>query len=283
MHQIYCSTGSLLGRANGRNYRLLSEYCPQLDCDGFEFILYTVWYDEIERLTAFLKSLHLHIPVMHCEKTMAEYITRGGEEEWREAFRLFEINCALANTLGAEKMVIHLWNGPISDSHFENNLRAYPLLNRKAEKHGLELLVENVVCRKDPMSHWVELYRHYPEIRFVFDTKMAEFHRQLDLIYQPEYDWLWREDHIRHYHVNDYGGGYMDWENLRVLPMGKGHIDFDRFFAHVGKTGYRGDFTFEGSGLDQAGGIHPDLLNRQFGQARKYIQNMNIRSEEEQV
>ena len=233
MHQIYCSTGSLLGRANGRNYRLLSEYCPQLDCDGFEFILYTVWYDEIERLTAFLKSLHLHIPVMHCEKTMAEHITKGGEEEWRE--------------------------------------------------HGLELLVENVVCRKDPMSHWVELYRHYPEIRFVFDTKMAEFHRQLDLIYQPEYDWLWREDHIRHYHVNDYGGGYMDWENLRVLPMGKGHIDFDRFFAHVGKTGYRGDFTFEGSGLDQAGGIHPDLLNRQFGQARKYIQNMNIRSEEEQV
>ena len=283
MHQIYCSTGSLLGRANGRNYRLLSEYCPQLDCDGFEFILYTVWYDEIERLTVFLKSLHLHIPVMHCEKTMAEYITRGGEEEWREAFRLFEINCALANTLGAEKMVIHLWNGPISDSHFENNLRAYPLLNRKAEKHGLELLVENVVCRKDPMSHWVELYRHYPEIRFVFDTKMAEFHRQLDLIYQPEYDWLWREDHIRHYHVNDYGGGYMDWENLRVLPMGKGHIDFDRFFAHVGKTGYRGDFTFEGSGLDQAGGIHPDLLNRQFEQARKYIQNLNIRSEEEQV
>ena len=86
MHQIFCSTGSLLGRPNGRNYRLLTEYCPQLDCDGFEFILYNSWYDEMESLTAFLRSLHLNIPVMHCEKTLSEHITRGGDEEWQEAF-----------------------------------------------------------------------------------------------------------------------------------------------------------------------------------------------------
>ena len=56
-------------------------------------------------------------------------------------------------------MVLHLWNGVISDSHFENNLKAWPDLNEAAEKHGLTLLVENVVCHQDPMSHWVELYR----------------------------------------------------------------------------------------------------------------------------
>lgn len=275
MHQIFCSTGSLLGRPNGRNYRLLTEYCPQLDCDGFEFILYNSWYDEMESLTAFLRSQHLNIPVMHCEKTLSEHITRGGDEEWQEAFRLFEINCRLANTLGAGKMVLHLWNGPISDSHFENNLRAWPLLNRMAEEHGIDLLVENVVCRQDPMSHWVELYRNYPEIRFVYDTKMADFHRQLDLLYQPEYDWLWKEGHIRHYHVNDYGGGYMDWDNLRVLPMGKGHIDFDRFFEHVKATGYRGDFTFEATGFDPQGKIHLDTLNEQFRLARKYMKYLD--------
>ena len=168
-------------------------------------------------------------------------------------------------------MVFHLWNGPISDSNFENNLRAYPLLNRKAEEHGLELLIENVICRQDPMSHWAELYRHYPEIRFVYDTKMADFHRQLELIYQPEYDWLWREGHIRHCHVNDYGGGYMDWDDLRVLPMGKGHIDFSRFFGHLRSTGYQGDFTFEAAGFDREGKIHTGILNEQFRNARKYI------------
>ena len=271
MHQILCSTGALIGRPNGRDYRLLKQFCPQLECDGFEFMLYTTWYDQIEALTSFLKSIQLHIPVMHCEKSLSEHISKGGDEELREAFRLFEINCGVAETLGAEKMVFHLWNGLISDSHFENNLRAYPKLQERAEKHGLTLLVENVVCHGDPMEHWGELYQHYPEIRFVFDTKMADFHRQLELLYKPEYDWLWKENHILHYHVNDYGGGFKDWSNLKVLPMGKGHIDFERFFRFVSKTGYTGDFTFEATGFDKTGSVNIQNLNEQFALARKYL------------
>ena len=271
MHQILCSTGAIIGRLNGRNYRLLGEFAPVLNCDGFEFILYNTWYDEVGTVLDYVRSLHLNIPVLHCEKTLAEHITRGGDEELREAFRLFRINCEAAQVLGARKMVLHLWNGPISDSNFGNNLRAYPELRGTAEKHELELLVENVICRQDPMSHWVELYQHYPDIRFVFDTKMADFHRQLDLLYKPEYAWLWQEDHIRHYHVNDYGGGYMDWNNLKVLAPGKGHIDFDRFFTFVRQTGYRGDFTFEATGFDQKGIVNPEMLNDEFELARKYI------------
>lgn len=271
MHQILCSTGALIGRPNGRDYRLLKQFCPQLQCDGFEFILYSTWYDQIGPLTAFLRDLKLNIPVMHCEKTLAEHITLGGEEELREAFRLFEINCTLANEIGAEKMVFHLWNGVISDSRFENNLKAWPALKEAAEKHGLTLLVENVVCRQDPMTHWEELYRAYPDITFVFDTKMADFHAQLDLLYAPEYAWLWQENHILHYHVNDYGGTYMDWNNLKVLQLGKGHIDFDRFFQFIKETRYAGDFTMEGTGFDQTGQVNIRNLNDQFALARKYL------------
>ena len=271
MHQILCSTGALIGRPNGRDYRLLKDFCPQLDCDGFEFILYSTWYDQIEALTAFLQELKLNIPVMHCEKTLAEHITAGGEAEMREAYRLFEINCSLANAIGAEKLVLHLWNGVISDSHFENNLRAWPGLNRKAAEHGLTLLTENVVCHQDPMSHWEELYRNYPDIKFVFDTKMADFHGQLELLYLPRYAWLWRENHILHYHVNDFGGAFRDWNNLKVLQLGKGHIDFDRFFSFIKETGYTGDFTFEGTGFDQTGYVSIQDLNEQFALARKYL------------
>ena len=273
MYNILCSTGALIGRPNGRDYRLLSRFCPQLNCDGFEFILYNTWYDQIPALTAFLQGLKLNIPVMHCEKTLAEHITQGGEEELQEAFRLFEINCTLANALGANKLVLHLWNGVISDSRFENNLKAWPELNERAAKHGLTLLTENVVCRQDPMTHWVELYKAYPDIKFVFDTKMADFHAQLDLLYAPEYAWLWQENHILHYHVNDYGGTYMDWNNLRVLQLGKGHIDFGRFFRFIKETGYRGDFTFEGSALDPAGEVDLASLNAQFTLAREYLSN----------
>lgn len=271
MHKILCSTGALIGRPNGRDYRLLKQFCPQLECDGFEFMLYSTWYDQIEELIHFLKSIQLNIPVMHCEKSLSEHISKGGEDELKEAFRLFEINCGVAETLGAEKMVFHLWNGLISDSNFENNLRAYPELKERAERHGLTLLIENVICHTDPMSHWVELCQHYPGIRFVFDTKMADFHRQLELLYQPEYDWLWKENHIRHYHVNDYDGGYMDWSNLKVLPLGAGHIDFERFFRFVGQTGYAGDFTFEATGFDKTGTVNFRKLNDQFTLVRKYL------------
>lgn len=66
----------------------------------------------------------------------------------------------------------------------------------------------------------------------------------------------------------------MDWNNLRVLPMGEGHIDFDCFFAHIRETGYKGDFTFEATGFDQQGEIHLDKLNKQFTQACQYIRDL---------
>ena len=266
--KILCSTGALIGRPNGRDYRLLRTYAPQIECDGFEFILYSTWYPEIKELTSFLEDLHLDIPVMHCEKSLTEHIARGGEEEEREAFRLFRINCELAERLGSKKMVLHLWNGVISDSHFENNMAAYPAFRETAEDFGLDLLIENVVCHQDPMSHWVKLQKTYPDIHFVFDTKMADFHGQLELLYNPEYDWLWKDGHIRHYHVNDYGGTYMDWSNLKVLAPGKGHIDFDRFYDFIEKTGYRDTFTFEATGFDQQGIVRTDMLNEQFADAR---------------
>ena len=271
MNQILCSTGALIGRPNGRDYHLLEQFSPQLHCDGFEFLFYDTWYEEAGELTEYLKGLKLNIPVMHCEKRIAEPIADGGPEGLREAFRLFEINCRTASELGAQKMVLHLWNGLISDSHFGNNLQAYPALRETAEKYGLMLLVENVVCHQDPLSHWVELYQHYPDIRFVFDTKMADFHRQLESIYEPDYAWLWQENHIAHYHVNDYGGGYRDWNNLKVLQMGKGHIDFDRFFRFIRETGYSGGLTFEGTGFDSTGNVNIRNLNNQFDLARSYL------------
>ena len=271
MNEILCSTGALIGRPNGRDYRLLKELCPRLACDGFELMIYPDWYGCPEELVSFLNPLGFRFPVVHCEKALAEHITKGGEDEIREAHRLFRINCAVAAGIGADRMVLHLWNGILSDSRFGNNLAAFGELRKTAEEYGLDLLVENVVCHQDPMAHWEELLEAYPDIHFVFDTKMADFHRQLDLLYDPAYARLYEEDHIRHYHVNDYGGGYMDWNNLKVLPIGSGHIDFERFFRFVRGTGYQGDFTLEATGFDSTGTVHTDLLNDQFAAALRLL------------
>lgn len=161
--------------------------------------------------------------------------------------------------------MIHLWDGRTSDSNFQNNLAGYKHLNHIAMQYGLDLLVENVVCSVgSPMKHFCELRERYPDIHFVFDTKMAAFHGQLDMLYEADYEWLWKEGHLCHYHVNDYLGGYMDWANLRALPIGEGKIDFARFFEFIDKTGYDGFMTVESAAHNDEGVVDVELLNRQF-------------------
>ena len=274
MSQILCSTGALIGRPNGRDYRLLEKLAGQLTCDGFEFMMYSNWYEEKEELVKFLLAMHLNIPVMHCQKSVGEAISMGGSENFEDAFRRFAINCEIAQQIGAKKLVMHLWDGMTSDSNFANNIEAYPKLRALAEERDLDLLVENVVCNvENPMKHWCELTEIFPDIHFIFDTKMAAFHEQLDLLYRKEYAWLWKEGHIRHYHVNDYAGGYMDWRNLKTLPIGKGHIDFEQFFAYIKETGYDDTFTVESTAFGADGSVDIDMLNAQFAYIREKLGN----------
>ena len=62
---ILCSTGALLGRPNGRDFRLLETLTPKLRCDGYELMIYQDWYDQAEDLYAFLSKIQLTIPVVH--------------------------------------------------------------------------------------------------------------------------------------------------------------------------------------------------------------------------
>ena len=273
MCEILCSTGALLGKANNRDYRILEKLSEQLLCDGFEFMMYDSWYQETDQLIGSLQAMRLSIPVMHCEKHIGENISKGGTDYFEEAYRLFESNCFIAKELNASKMVVHLWDGLTSDANFRNNMDAYAKLADIAGKYEIDLLVENVVCnQEDPMKHWCELKERYPRIHFVFDTKMAAFHGQLELLYQPEYEWLWRENHICHYHVNDCAGGYKEWAKLRTLPMGKGRIDFKAFFQFIHKIGYKGTFTVEATAFDSVGMIDVDMLNGQFEYIRKSME-----------
>lgn len=270
--QILCSTGALIGRPNNRDYHLLEELSKQLQCDGFEFMMYGSWYEEVEELIAYLQKMNFNIPVVHCEKQIGRGISRNEPGDKEESIRLFTINCDLAQKIGAKKVVLHLWDGVPSDSQFENNLTAYEELYAIAQSYDLELLVENVVCNHlDPMTRWVELAQKYPYISFVYDTKMAAFHEQIDLIYEEEYQWLWNNGHIRHLHVNDYAGGYMEWSKLKTEPIGKGHVDFEKLFHFIAEKQYTGDFTVEATAFDETGSVDTQMLNENFAYIREHI------------
>lgn len=267
MNKIFCSTGTMIGRPNGRNFRLLENACKSLDCDGLEFLMYDTWYDKIDEIKEFIPTLSLPVYVFHLEKQIGELISQNKLDE---ALYRMEINCDLAKHLGAELLVLHLYNGIISDSNIKYNIECYKYLEQIANRYELTLTVENVVCNNyDPMTHLCSLIEKYPDIKFTFDTKMADFHKQLNLLYEEKYRHVW--EHIAHFHVNDYLGGYKDWTNLRVLHLGKGDIDFDMFFKYVKKMGYKGNFTTEATSFDQNGSIYPERLNETVLKIKEYI------------
>lgn len=272
MAQILVSTGALIGRPNGRNFRLLSSLSKELACDGYEFMMYSTWYDCVNEVVDFLRVGGFNIPVYHCQKNIGESISIGTSEELKSAFERFRINAEMAGKIGTRKMVIHLWDGITSDSNIQSNLNAFKELRDIACSNGQDLLVENVVCnQKTPMEHWQELADKYPDVHFIFDTKMAAFHGQLELLYKPEYEWLTADGHIRHFHVNDYGGGIMDWANLSTLPIGNGHIDFDMFFDFIKKIKYDDTFTIESTAFNSEGYVDVQMLNRQVDYIKKSL------------
>ena len=269
--KILCSTGALIGQPNQRDYRLLEKFSKKLTCDGFEFMMYNAWYDGMDDMISYLKKLNLYIPIAHCEKGIGQCVGIGTEEELARGFDMFEKDCRLAKELSAEKLVLHLWGGRVSDSKFESNLRNYVKFKAIADKYGLDLMIENIVCNvKDPMTRWCQLVKEYPDIHLIFDTKMAAFHGQMTLLYGKDYEWLWKKGYIRHCHVSDYGGGLKDWTNLQSLPIGKGNIDFGQFSSFLKKIGYNDMITVEVTGFDREGNVDVDMLNGCFEKVRAW-------------
>lgn len=270
MNRILCSTGALIGRPNGRDFRLLADCVRRLECDGYEFMMYSTWYDQTDELVGFLRSLPAVFPAVHVEKGVGECISRNEPGDAEEAIRRFRINCGIAGRLGAQTLILHLWSGIHSDKDIGHNLEVYDALSGIAQEHGLTLTVENVVCsHEDPMCHMNRLIGRDPSVRFTFDTKMAEFHGQMASLYGPEGAEIYR--HIAHMHINDYRGRYMDWANLRTLHPGQGQIDFDRLFAFLKRQAYSGDFTVEATSFGSDGVIDFDALNRDFAGIRKRL------------
>lgn len=267
MNRILCSTGCLLGRPNGRDFNLLEKIVPRLRCDGLELLMYDTWYDKIPALRSFIKGLAMPVYIFHLEKSIGELISY---RKLNDALEKMELNCSLAKEMGAEKLVLHLWNGIISDKNIDYNIECYKYLEEIAHKHSLVLTVENVVCgNSDPWHHLCTLAGRYPSIKFTFDTKMADFHKQLDLIYDPKYRHV--VDNFAHLHVNDRLGEYKDWSNLKVLHVGDGSVDFDRFFEFIKKTGYKGDFTTEATSFDQTGAVNIEKVNQTIDKIRRYV------------
>ncbi len=264
--RVLCSTGAVITRRNNRDFNLLQTLVPRLHCDALEFMMYESWHDQVDELRCVMADFD--VPVFHMTKQIGEWVSEGNLED---ALAMFCQDCELAAAMGSKLLVLHLWSGRASDQHIERNIAAYPALRDIAEKQGLLLTVENVLCnQQDPLTHLRELADVYPDIAFTWDTKMAAFHQQEEALYLAENAWL--VPCIKHYHVNDYAGGFMDWANMSAKPLGHGYVDFDKFFAFVRRTAYAGALTCEAAAVNDDGTVRCDEMNASLDRIKREVQ-----------
>ena len=268
---ILCSTGAFLGRTVGTAYGKIPQISTQLHCDGIEIMFSRRWYENANEAERCSKASALPLRSMHLDKNIGELISRNDDGDIDHALRCFEINCAMASRLGIKLAVLHLWGGVPSDKHIDVNIDLLPLLHKKAAELGIFLTVENIVCnQQDALVHMKTIFERYPEIAaFTIDTRQAAFHEIL--MPTVKSDFLWENGLIKHIHVSDYVGGYMEWAKLgNFVKLGGGKINFAGFFSELKSRGYGGMITLESVEM-QGGEADIPALNEEFAFIRSRL------------
>ena len=273
---LYCSTGALVGRVNGYDWRGALRIIRSLNdggfCRGLELMMLPVYYDAMPEVTDAVKNCGVPAPVIHCEKEVGTVLSDAGalRDEGREAesaemkaeaVRLFRLNCAFAEELAIPRMVLHLWGGRTSDSHIGFNIETLPELSEIARSHGVRLLIENVPSSSgDPLSNWKRLLPSLGDGGLIFDSRFGQLHGQIaETLTDPAVT-----PRIEHVHISDYGGGLRDFSALRpILHPGEGTIDFPALAALLDGMGYAGSVTLESPVMGE-NGWDTDKLEKTF-------------------
>lgn len=269
---VYVSTGAFVTRSNGRNYRLIPEVTEKLRADGVEFMMYDSWNDETDTLREFLKTSGVRFPAMHVDKSIGERMAEGTEESLRTAREKLWRDVKTADRIGAETLVLHLWSGPNSDIHFGAMLNGFESLSAIARASGRLLTVENVTCRiTKTLPRLKALRDRYPDIRFTYDTKMAQLHGENELLRTPEWDWLFAEKRVAHLHANDTSLAMAGSGRMPVMHYGDGEVDFSSFFAYIRAKDFDGTATVESTSSREDGSVDIQKLNASLDAVRKAL------------
>lgn len=255
MNRLYASTGTFIGRANGFDFTIIAKKAPDISSDGFELMMLPAWYGRLQEAARVLKSAKVYTPVMHFDKEIGNLLSLGEVEESK---RLFSVNCAFANSVGAHRGVLHLWGGMPSDCAFGVNASALPFFYAKAKEYDIEIMVENIPCRmKTPLERLREIKAEHKNATFVFDTRFAAFSGEIDSFFNAGDMW---NGAISHIHISDYNGKSAEKGLIRpILHPGEGVIDFEDFFERLPR--YRGTVTLESPVLSAEGDIDVNKLN----------------------
>lgn len=270
-YPILCSTGAIVGRANGFDHRLIIRYRDDIDADGFELMMLKAFYDNLPGIAGELNRANVPVSTIHFEKDITALLGLGNDEDRREGLRLFTENIRMGDAVGAKKAVFHLWDGRFSARQVKQGIMLLETLYEICDRHGVELVVETVPCKTSPFSIVGEIAERYPDARFTFDTRHVHFCRETETFLQSP---LWHR--IGHLHISDYSGKTVPdmWGVTRpILHPGEGIIDFEPFFAAM-KDYHGGTVTLESPVMFPDGSHDIPKLNKTLAYLREKTKNL---------
>ncbi len=271
---VYASTGAFITRKNNRNFRLIKEIAPKLKADGLEFMMYDSWDGQEKEIARELTDAHLFIPVMHLDKSIGDCLAEGTSDGQAAALVRFQRDLRTALTLGAEKMVLHLWNGPASDAHFDESLPILEKMHRLSEKAGVMLTTENVICKNNPaLLRLKQIAEYLPGAMFTYDTKMGHLWGENDMLQTGEWKWLAESGAIRHLHLNDSAKNAHSGGRMAVLHPGDGEVDFNGLIAFFKRSFMPDSATCESTSCRDDGTADIDKMNKSLSFIRKSLEN----------
>lgn len=268
-NRILCSTGAYIGPENGYDYRKIPFYAKELKCDALELMMLHIWYPYLDDVKRFLSASDCTFDVIHSDKQIGVLLSNGGDDDFNEAIRLFEVSCQVGECVGAKKLVLHLWGGyPNSDRDIEHNISALGKIYEISARYSLTTLIENIPCiYHEPFAHWDRIAEKFPDAHFIFDTRFGIFHGELD----DTFDRGYFDDRVRHMHISDYAGKQDEFKRLRPILMpreGAIGAHFDEFFSRLAPI-YHDTITLESPALYEDGSVGVDRLNAALDYIRR--------------
>lgn len=218
--------------------------------DGIEVLVTRGMVGSLSEAADRLKG-SLRFQVVHGPKRAGAALpSREGVAQLEEAARF-------TAAIGAQSMVLHLWELPDSDEKFAGRLGAVVIAADIAERYAVRLLIETIPCRvSTPLRNIERVLEHEPRVGVALDTEFLAMHGELERALEAK--WLWDDRHIGHVHIKDYDGNLSgpDGERRYLMP-GDGLIDFPNVFRTLSERAYSGTVSLEGATYQEGG--QPDI------------------------
>jgi sugar phosphate isomerase/epimerase len=258
---VLLSTGAMTRDPVQTDHGEILRHGPGLGVPGFELVIYSAWYGNLDGVISDLRESGLSFPVVHGEKLIGAGLGSEASEEAEDALERLEVNCRAAAALGAKTLVLHLWERPTGDRELERNLERLPGCLDTASAYGLALAVETVPGEDGtPLANVQLALERDPRCKVTLDTEFLGFFGQLEESIAA--DWLWADGAVHHVHIKDFDGRLSRGGRRRYLLPGEGRLDLQGFLNGLAERGYTGSLTLEATAVGDDGSLDPERLSQ---------------------